>query len=173
MMDFDATFLYSSAMWDEKSVYPKVETGFASKPHMIDVNVKAFNDQTFNHDGDESAIFKTKKYNPSNFMFQHLPVKEEVKIIEFNRMRNGYIKDTLTSVDFQEVFKIGGKVIQNNKGVIYWENFKISPSKEVFEKLFALRQKYKDEGNDLMQGLVKIIMNGLFGVQIRRDIIES
>ena len=27
-MDFDATCLYPSAMWDEKSVYPKKETGF-------------------------------------------------------------------------------------------------------------------------------------------------
>ena len=35
MMDYDATSLYSSAMWDEKSVYPKIENGFAFKPHMI------------------------------------------------------------------------------------------------------------------------------------------
>ena len=41
------------------------------------------------------------------------------------------------------------------------------------EKLFALRQKYEDEKNDLMQGLVKIIMNSFYGVQIRRDINES
>ena len=40
------------------------------------------------------------------------------------------------------------------------------------EKLFAFRQKYKDEKNDLMQGLVKLIMNSLYGVQIRRVINE-
>ena len=28
-MDSDATSLYASAMWDEKSVCPKIETGFA------------------------------------------------------------------------------------------------------------------------------------------------
>ena len=33
-MDFDATSLYQSAMWDEKPVYPKIETAFAFKPHM-------------------------------------------------------------------------------------------------------------------------------------------
>ena len=38
-MDFDATSLYPCAMWDEKSVYPKIETGFAFKPHMNDVYV--------------------------------------------------------------------------------------------------------------------------------------
>ena len=33
MMDFDATSLYPSAMYDEKSVFPKKESGFVSKPH--------------------------------------------------------------------------------------------------------------------------------------------
>ena len=39
--------------------------------------------------------------------------------------------------------------------------------------MFDLKQKNKDEKNDLMQGLVKLIMNSLYGVQIRRDINES
>ena len=42
-MDFDATSFYPSAMWDENSVYPKIETGFAFKPNMNDVYVEAFN----------------------------------------------------------------------------------------------------------------------------------
>ena len=56
-------------------------------------------------------------------------------------MRTGYIIDTLTSVDIQEIVKIGGKVIQIYEGVIYRENFKVSPFGKVLEKLFALRQK--------------------------------
>ena len=59
-MDFDATSLYPSAMWDEKSVYPKIETGFAFKPNMNDVYVESFNNQSFNEDGDESAILTIK-----------------------------------------------------------------------------------------------------------------
>ena len=39
--------------------------------------------------------------------------------------------------------------------------------------MLALRQKYEDEKIDLMQGLVKLILNSLYGVQIRRDINES
>ena len=73
-MDFDARSLYPSAMWDEKSVYPKIETGFAFKPDMKDVYVEAFNNQTFNQDGDESAILTIKYYNPPNLIFLHLPV---------------------------------------------------------------------------------------------------
>ena len=78
-MDFDATSLYPSAIWDENSLYPKLETGFAFKPYMNDVYVEAFNNQSFNEDGDESAILTTKYYNPPNLIFQHLPVKEKVK----------------------------------------------------------------------------------------------
>ena len=60
-------------------------------------------------------------------------------------MRNGYIVDTLTSVDICEIVKIGGKVIEIYEGVIYRENFKISPFRKVIEKLFALRKKYKEK----------------------------
>ena len=172
-MDYDATSLYPSAMWDENSVYPKMETGFAFKPYMNDVYVKAFNNQSFNEDGNESGILTIKYYNPPDLIFQHLPIKEKVKKVDVNRMRNGYIIDTLTSVDICEIVKIGGKVNEIYEGVIYRENFKISPFRKVIEKLFALRQKYKDEKNDLMQGLVKLIMNSLYGVQIRKDINET
>ena len=140
---------------------------------MKETYVEAFNNQTFNQDGDESAILTIKCYNPPNLIFQHLQVKEKVKKVEVNRMRNGYILDALTSVDIQEIVKIGGQVIEIFDGVIYRENFKVSPLRRVFEILFALRQKNKDEKNDLMQGLVKLIMNSLYGVQIRRDINQS
>ena len=43
MMDFDATSsLYPSAMWDEKSVYLKIETGFVFILHMNETFVDAF-----------------------------------------------------------------------------------------------------------------------------------
>ena len=183
MMGFDATSPYPSAMWDENPVYPKIESGFAFQPHMNNVYVEAFNNQTFNQDGDESAILRIKYYNPPNLIFQQLAVKEkvkndevknvEVKNVEVNRMRNGYIIDTLTSVDICEIVKIGGRVIEIYEGFLYRENFKISPFRKVIEKLFALRQKYKDEHNDLMQKLLKLIMNSLYGVQIRKDIDQS
>ena len=135
--------------------------------------VDAFNNQTFNQDGDESATLRIKNSNPPNLIFQHLPVKEKVKNVEVNRMRNGYIIDTLTSVDICEIVKIGGKVIEIYEGVIYRENVKISPFRKDLEKLFALRQKYIDEHNDFLQGLVELIMNSLYGVQIRKDTDQS
>ena len=53
-------------------------------------------------------------------------------------MQNGFDRDTLTSVDIQEIVKIGGKALEVYEGVFFRENFKISPSRKVREKLFAL-----------------------------------
>ena len=159
-------------MLDQNSVYPKIETVFAFRPQLSKIYIDAFNNQTFNQDGNDSAILKINYYYTPDLIFQQLPIKEKVKNIEVNRMRNGYTIDALTSVDIEEIVKIGGKVIQTYEGVIYRENFKISPFKKVSEKSFALRKKYKDELNDLMQGLFKIFMNSLYGVQIRRVINE-
>ena len=36
--------------------------------------------------------------------------------------------------------------------------------------MFAFRQKYKDEGNGLMENLVILIMNSLCGTQTRKEI---
>ena len=58
-------------------------------------------------------------------------------------MRNGYIIDTLTSVDIQEIVKIGGKAVEIYEGVVYRENFKVSPFRKVIDILFKLRQKKK------------------------------
>ena len=170
LWDFDAVSLYPSAMWDEKSIYPRIETGYAFTTDMNDELVNKFNTGNFNQG---SAILKIKYYNPKNLIVQHLPTKERVNKIEINRMGNGYIIDTLTSVDIQEIVKIGGKVIEIYEGVIYRENFKVSPFRKVIDKLFALRQKYKDDGNDVMQLLVKLLMNSLYGEQIRKDIEEK
>ena len=170
LWDFDATSLYPSAMWDEKSIYPRIETGYSFTRDMNKYLVHRFNNQTFTQG---SAILKIKYYNPKNLIVQHLPVKEKEKKIEINRMRNGYIVDTLTSVDIQEIVKIDGKVEEIYEGVIYRENFKVSPFRKVIHILFKLRQKYKDERNEVMQLLVKLLMNSLYGEQIRKDIEEK
>ena len=45
-------------MYDKSSLYPKIETGFAFKPQRTDVCIEAFNTQSFNQNGKESAISK-------------------------------------------------------------------------------------------------------------------
>ena len=88
-------------------------------------------------------------------------------------MRNGYIIDTQTSVDIQEIIKIGGRVVEIYEGVVYKENFKVSPFRKVIDILFNLRQEYKDKGDEVMELLVELLMNSLYGEQIRKDIEEK
>ena len=135
---FDAVSLYPSAMWDENSIYPRIDTGYSFTKDINDELVEKFNTGNFTKG---SAFLKINYYNPKNLINQHLPVKEREKKIEINHMRNCYIIDTLTSVGIQEIVKIGGKVIETYEGVIYKENFKVSPFRKVIDKLFALRQK--------------------------------
>ena len=114
-------------MWDENSIYPRIETGYAFTRDMNDEFVEKFNTGNFTKG---SAILKIKYYNPKNLIVQHIPIKEKERKIEINRMRNGYIIDYLTSVDIKEIVKIGGNVIEIYEGVVFRENFKMSPFKK-------------------------------------------
>ena len=82
----------------------KIETGFAFTSNMNDEFVEKFITQTFTQ---SSAILKVLFYNPSELLFQQVPVRE------IKRMRNGYVIDTITSVDKQENDKLGGKARKN------------------------------------------------------------
>ena len=64
------------------------------------------------------------------------------------------------------------KVVPNYREVISREILRNSPVRKNIEKFFALVQKNKDEGNDFLQGWVKLIINIRYGVQIRKDINE-
>ena len=57
--------------------------------------------------------------------------------------------------------------------MLYRENFKESPFKEIINNLFELRAKYKSESEDILQEMVKLIMNSLYGQTIRKDIEEE
>ena len=154
---FVAVSLYPSALWDENSIHPRIETGYDFTKNMNEELVEKFNSANYNQG---SAILKTEFYNPKNLIVQQLTVKEKVIKFETNRMRNGYIVDTFTCVDIQENIKIGGEVIEVYEGVIH---IKVSPFRKVIDNLFASRQKYKDEINDVMQLWVKLLSNNLYG----------
>ena len=168
--DFGVVNLYPSAMIDDKATYPRVETGYAYTTDMNDEIVKKFIEKNFTQG---SAILKIKLFKPKNLIVQHRPVKERENNCEITRRRNGYNIDTLISVDMQEIVKTGGKVIEIFGGGFYRERFKVFPFEKVIDRFFELRQKYKDENIDVMQLLVKLIMNCLYGEQVRKDITDS
>ena len=70
--------LCPSAMWDENSNYSRIETGYAFRRDMNKKLVINFNTGIFIQ---ESAILKTKYYNPRDLVVQHLPIKEREKKI--------------------------------------------------------------------------------------------
>ena len=47
-------------------------------------------------------------------------------------------------------------MVQDNEGVIYRKNFKITPFRKGIEKLLALEQKYKEEKELFDAGVSKI-----------------
>ena len=61
-------------MWDEKSVYPRIETGYVLTKIMNDGLAEKFINQTFTQ---RNAILKNKYYNPKNLSVQNVRVKEK------------------------------------------------------------------------------------------------
>ena len=76
LWDFDAVSLCTSAMWDEKSFYPSIETGYAFTKEMNGELVNTVNIQTFNQG---SAILKIKYYDLQNLIVQPIPNEQKVK----------------------------------------------------------------------------------------------
>ena len=64
-------------------------------------------------------------------------------------------------------------MIEIYEGSIFGEIFRTSLFKKVIDNLFEIRHKHKDENNHIMQLLVKLIMNSLYGEQIGKDTEES
>ena len=93
-----------------------------------------------------SAFLTIKYHNPENLIFQHLPVKEEVKdpyennrLEEINRMRNGVIIDTLTSVDIVEIVKCGGVILEIYEG-FFCHNLEYNPYTEFVTDMFEKKR---------------------------------
>src|SRR5438093_9557145 len=171
LMAFDGTSLYPSAMADVNSEYPKAESARAFKPAEEKEFLCLFNAQQFRP---KTAILKVKYFNPPNLFLQHIAVKEKVQVgrkkYELSRFRNGYIIDTLTSVDIQEIVRAGGRIDRIYEGIVYEENYEQSPFRSFILKLFDLRLKYKAAKNEVGDNLIKLLMNSLYGKTVQRDI---
>ena len=74
---------------------------------------------------------------------------------------------------FKKLLKEEVKETKLTKGLNVEKNFGVSPVKKIVENLFTLRSTIRDENFYLLQGLVKILLISLYGVQVRKDINES
>ena len=156
--DFDS--LYPSAQIDKNSTWPKIETAYPFKKHMNDSICSLFNTGRWN-ESNRSAFLTVKYHNSENLIFQHLPVKEKVynpynnnRLEEINRMRNGIIIATLTSVDIVEIVKYGGIILEIYEG-FFCHNFEYNPYTEFVTDMFEKRDMFESEGKELLQNLLK------------------
>ena len=106
-----------------------------------------------------SGFLTIKYHNPDNLFFQHLPVKEKVKnpykknrLKEINRMRNGIIMNTLTSIDIVEIVRCGGVILEVFEG-FFCHNLEYNPYTEFVTDMFEKRDLFKSQGKDLLQNL--------------------
>ena len=110
---------------------------------------------------------------------------QKIRNQKVNRFRNGYIEDWANSVDIEEIVRTGGQIVRIFEGIIYEENFSVSPFRSFIHKLFNLRLKYKgkayeednvkypaDKNNidEVGDELIKLLMNSLYGKTVQRDI---
>ena len=87
-------------------------------------------------------------------------------------MRTSYIIDAWTSVHIKDIIRIGGKINETYEGVICRENFKANAFKGYTGKLYDLKKK-KNQGDKVMELLVKFRMKSLFGELIGKDTEEE
>ena len=145
---------------------------------MNDVICYLFNSGKWNQ-LNRSAFLTVKYHNPDNLIFQHLPIKEKIKnpyknkrFEEINRMRNGIIIDTLTSVDIVEIVKCGGVILEVFEG-FFCHNLEFNPYTDFVTDMFHKRDMFKSQGKDLLQNLAKKIGLSVYGGNIRKDIDEE
>ena len=126
------------------------------------------------------SLFLTVKYhNPENLVFQHLPVKEKIenpyknnRLEEINRMRNGTIIDTFTSININEISKSGGVILEVYEG-FFCHNLEYNPYTEFVTDMFEKRDSFKSQGKDLLQNLAKKTGLSVYAGNIRKDIHEE
>ena len=160
LVSCDFNSLYPSAQIDKNSTWPKIETSYPFKKYMNDAICTLFNSGRWN-ESNRSAFLTVKYHNPPNLIFQHLPIKEKIEnpyknnsIEEINRMRNGIIIDTLTSVDIVEIVKCGGIILEIFEG-FFCHNLEYNPYTEFVTDMFKKRDMFKSQGKDLLQNLAK------------------
>ena len=87
-------------------------------------------------------------------------------------MRNVVIVDTLTSVDFVEIVKSGGVILEVYEG-FFCHNLDYNPYTDFVTDMFGKRDLFKSLGKDLLQNLAKKSGLSVYGGNIRKDINEE
>ena len=148
LVSYDFNSLYPSAQIDINGTWPKIETAHPYKKYMNESICTFFNSGKWN-EFNRSAFLTVNYHNPENLIFQHLPIKEQIKkpfknnrLEEVSRTRNGIIIDASTSVDNVEKLKYGGVILDVNEG-FFCHDLKYNPYTEFVTDKFEKRDLFK------------------------------
>ena len=169
LVSSDYKSLYPSAMAHKDSKWPKIKTAIAIKKEDSVCLCELFNTDEWEKIN-KSGFFDIKYYNPENIIFQHKSVKEQVfnpiknRSEEVNRFRNGYIRQHLTSVDIEEIVRVGGIKIEFFEGFIC-DNIDYNPFEKIVLEMTAKTKtnKYKKEKRNTLQTQAEKVSNAVYG----------
>ena len=174
LVSYDFSSLYPSAQIETNSIWPEVETAYPFKKGMSDAVCSLFNSGKWN-ELNRSAFLTVKNHNPENLVFQHLPIKEKIensyknnRLEEINRMKNGRILDTLTSVDIVEIVFYGGMFLEVYEG-FFCHNLECNSYTEFVTDMFEKRDMFKSQRKDLLQNLAKGSGISVYGGNFGKD----
>ena len=88
------------------------------------------------------------------------PIKNRSE--EVNRFRNGYIRQHLTSVDIEEIVRVGGIKIEFFEGFIC-DNIDYNPFEKFVLETTAKTNKYKKEKRNTLQTQSEKVSNAVYG----------
>ena len=144
LVSSDFNRVYPFAQIDKSSAWPKIETAYPFKNYMSDAVCSLFNSGRLN-DLNRSAFLTVEYYNLENLIFQHILVKEKIenpyknnRLEKINRMRNGILIDTLTSIDIVEIVKCGGVMLEVYES-FFGHNLEYNPYTEFVTDMFEKR----------------------------------
>jgi hypothetical protein len=156
LVDQDANSLYSTAM--SKYAYPVGEAERIPADDYTNI-MDAIHTNTYNH----LAIIECDVEYPDKTKGVYFPVmatrpdKEGVNRYTFEDQHVWRC-----SVDLMEAVKYNGlRIVRITRGLV-WKK-KAFIFKDIVEKLYAERNRYKKEGKDALQQVIKLILNSAYG----------
>ena len=173
-MSIEYNSLNPSGMAHKDQKWPKTESTIAIKREYSARLCEIFNTGEYGS-LNQLGYFKGTYYNPKEFIFQHMSVKEQVfndnktRWEEMNRFTKGYIIQHLTSVDSTKLVH-NGAIIPKFFESFICDNLEFNPFEEFVVDMTVKRNKVKKEKKTYCKHFSKKQTNSVYGYTLGVDI---
>lgn len=139
---------------DINSLYPSVMRDFKyPNPNTRRYTRKNTTEYIMNYEGVSQVTVQA----PEGLKVPLLPFRREDKII----FPLGTFTGRYTHIELRRAIELGYHILDVKSTYYFLET--MEPFREFVDDLYGLRQRYKSEGNKIMELVVKLIMNSLYG----------